>query len=57
MLKKWQRDLQAGVPNAICPHMGCTAEQTWDWPSHGSRFKPTGEVISGPAAAPLPAAP
>jgi glycine/D-amino acid oxidase-like deaminating enzyme/nitrite reductase/ring-hydroxylating ferredoxin subunit len=54
-------DGSISLRSAICTHMGCvvgwnTAERTWDCPCHGSRFKPTGEVISGPAEAPLPEA-
>lgn len=51
-------DGNVSMIGTACTHMGCTvnwnqAERSWDCPCHGSRFKPNGEVIEGPALKPL----
>ncbi|MEX2584250.1 MAG: FAD-dependent oxidoreductase [Gemmatimonadota bacterium] len=44
--------------SALCTHMQCvvrwnTRERSWDCPCHGSRFSPSGDVLTGPANHPL----
>jgi glycine/D-amino acid oxidase-like deaminating enzyme/nitrite reductase/ring-hydroxylating ferredoxin subunit len=60
--KAVHRDRQGSLHavSARCTHLGCIVEwnapeATWDCPCHGSRFGPMGEVMEGPATAPLDA--
>lgn len=51
-------DGQLFAVSNVCPHMGCkvhwnSVETSWDCPCHGSRFRPDGTVIEGPALSPL----
>ena len=44
--------------SATCPHLHGAVrwnagERSWDCPCHGSRFDPYGNVLNGPAVAPL----
>lgn len=53
------KDGHISMVGSTCTHLGCTvswnqAERSWDCPCHGSRFKPNGEVIEGPAVKNLP---
>ena len=49
---------EAHEMSAVCTHLGCivawnSAEGSWDCPCHGSRFDPQGNILNGPAVAPL----
>ena len=64
---KWQKQKVAAyrdehgaltICSPVCTHLKClvrwnAADHTWDCPCHGSRFRPDGSVLGGPAEEPL----
>ena len=64
---KWQKQKVAAyrdehgalmICSPVCTHLKClvgwnAAARTWDCPCHGSRFRPDGSVLGGPAEKPL----
>lgn len=51
-------DGELSAVSPVCTHLGCkvhwnSVETSWDCPCHGSRFRPDGTVIEGPAIAAL----
>lgn len=53
-----EEDGRAFAVSAHCTHKGCpvtwnNADRTWDCPCHGSIYRRDGQVIHGPATAPL----
>lgn len=53
----FRREQGIAAMSAACTHLGCIVEQREDkfvCPCHGSLFNDRGDVIGGPAPAPLP---
>ena len=52
-----RNEIGIGALSSECTHLGCTVRKTasgFECPCHGAVFDPQGEVVFGPARAPLP---